>query len=223
MSLLLCIHSYPGANEILARHWPHFLTAEADEIVGIGTTDHGCRFPDGIRSVEIGENKYMDGKHLPQRLLDTIKFCLTTQHQWFCIAEYDVLFFKPVPKVMNNEDCPVAGHLAGGRVFGSQPAFFLHNPWFLTRESASRILSAGRGLIQTPYVAYGTPESSPDVFFAWCCEQADLPVHFNLMTEFSRNSLDCAGDLEAARAARRAGVDIIHGVKTLEEYNYILN
>jgi hypothetical protein len=48
-------------------------------------------------------------------------------------------------------------------------------------------------------------------------------IQTNLWTEFTRNSLDCAGDLDRARFAYHSGVDVIHGVKQESELEYILN
>lgn len=213
--MLLAIHSYPGANDAVRRHWPHFKQA-APTIHGIATIGGGCEWPEPVPAVEIGENRYMNGKNLPKRLLDTMEYCLGVGEELFCIAEYDSVFFKPIPKWAG-----VAAHRAGGRTFGAQSSFFIHNPWFFDRESAACLLAIGRELVETGYVAYGTPESSPDVFLAWCCEAAGLPVKFDLMSEFSRNCLDVPGDLDLARQAYRGGIDIIHGIKTQQEYDYI--
>ena len=83
MNLLLVIQSYPGATYAVNRQWPFYLNAGAYEIHGIGTTDNGCIWPDGVKSVLIGDNKYIDGKHLPNRLLDTIEYCLKTNFSHF--------------------------------------------------------------------------------------------------------------------------------------------
>ena len=66
-------------------------------------------------------------------------------------------------------------------------------------------------------------EKLPDCFLAWVCQEANVPVKFDLMKEFSRNSLDLAGSLEDARKARLDGCDIIHGVKSQKELDYIMS
>jgi hypothetical protein len=231
MDLLLAIQSYTGANSIVARHWPYYLNSGAKEIHGIGTTDGGCVWPSNVPSVLIGENRYMDGKHLPIRLLDTIEYCLSTDSSHFCIVEYDTLFLRSIPEWVG-----IAAHLAGGQTFNSKASTFIHNPWFLDRPTALAVLNVGRELVSQDWPithtwhirnsegwGYGCAESSPDVFLAWVCEEAKIPVRYDLMREFSRNSLDRPGALEEARAARLDGVDIIHGVKLQSELDYIMS
>lgn len=214
MSTLLAIHSYPGANDTLARHWPYFLKAEADGIIGIGTRGGGCVFP--CPSVTIGNNEYMNGPNLCYRLIDTLVFMLSTKYSHFCIAEYDTVFFSQIPKFKG-----VAAHRAGGKTFESPSSFFIHNPWMIDRESASKIVACGMGMLDRGACAYGTAESSPDVFLAWVCESLEIPVKFNAMKEHSQNSYDIAGSLEAARDAYRAGLDCIHGIKHAHELEFI--
>jgi hypothetical protein len=231
MDLLLAIQSYTGANSIVARHWPYYLNSGAKEIHGIGTTDGGCVWPSNIPSVLIGENKYMDGKHLPNRLLDTISYCLGTPFSHFAIIEYDTIFFNKVPEWVG-----IAAHLAGGQTWGSKASTFIHNPWFIDRPTAKAILNKGRELVSFDWGTthtwhasngtgwgYGTTESSPDVFLAWVCEEAGIPVRYDLMKEFSRNSLDRPGAVDEARTARIEGLDVMHGVKTEAELNYIMS
>ena len=228
MDLLLAVQSYPGANSIVSRHWPYYLKSGATAIHGIGTTDGGCVWPDGVPNVNIGENRYMDGKHLPIRLLDTVEYCLGTPSSHFAIIEYDSVFFTKIP-----EWTGIAAHLAGGQTWGSKASTFIHNPWFLDRPTAETVLSKGRELVglhwETTHTwkigdngwGYGTTESSPDVFLAWVCQEANIPVKYDLMTEFSRNSFDREGDLDKARQAYQDGIDIIHGIKTEAELKYI--
>ena len=217
MKLLLAVQSYTKANPIVARHWPYYLNAGADEIHGIGTTDGGCVWPEGVVSVEIGANRYISGKHLPARLLDTIQYCLTTDASHFCIVEYDVLFFSKIPEWNG-----IAAHLAGFKLPNSQASFFIHNPWLIDRPTAETLLEVGRQLIAQEW-PHGCVEGSPDCFLAWVCQEANVPVKFDLMKEFSRNSLDLAGSLEDARKSRLDGCDIIHGVKSQKELDYIMS
>jgi hypothetical protein len=169
-----------------------------------------------VVNVEIGANRYINGKHLPFRLLNTIQYCLTTDASHFCIIEYDVLFFSKVP-----EWSGMAAHLAGYGHNNSKADFFIHNPWFIDRPTAEILLEVGGRLVSQEW-PHGCVEVSPDCFLAWVCQEAKVPVKYDLMKEFSRNSLDLAGSLEDARAARLGGCDIIHGVKHKEELDYIM-
>lgn len=212
--MILAIHSYPGGNEAAARHWPYFLNAGADDIIGIGTTDGGCVWPEDCQFVNIGKNEYMNGPNLCHRLLDTLSFLLTTKHDHFCIAEYDVVFFSKIPSFTG-----VAAHRAGGKTWNSKPSFFIHNPWMIDRKSAMKIIVQGEELIDQ--CTYGTPESSPDVFLAWVCETAGIRVKFDLLREHTQNCYDIPGSLEAAREAYRKGLNCIHGIKHHHELEFI--
>lgn len=210
---LLCIHSYPGANETLLRHWPHFCEFGADRIVGIGTKGGGTEFP--CESVEIGENRYMKMKgnddNLCLRLLNTVKWCLSQPEERFAILEYDTLVLRRMPNWQG-----VNAHLTGGRVNGSKATQFFHNPWLFDRES-------GESLVRAMEDALGDsaeyPNNSPDLFFGLACERAGIKVGCNFKL-FTRNTLD--HDLDLACEAARSGAHVIHGVKSEAQYLAIM-
>lgn len=225
MSLLLAIHSYPGANEACHRHYQFWKNSGADSIIGIGTVqgllpqfdnrpDLKCEWPDGMESVEIGGNSYINGPHLPQRLIDTLKWFLSgRQEDFICIAEYDTIFKNPIKPLPRG----LSGHMAGGKPNGLACNYFLHPPWAMDRETAKRMIEGGETLIHEGEYVGGTP----DCFIGWLTERFNIPVLTGSWTEFSRNSMDCCGDLEMARNFWREGVDVIHGVKTSQELNFI--
>jgi hypothetical protein len=213
VSLLLCIHSYPGANSRIPDFFPYYEKSEADKIIGIGTTDNGCRWPQGVEHVEIGRNSYIDGPVLPQRLMDTMRFMLLLPFDRFCIIEWDCLFFHPLPEFSG-----MAAFHAGNQSPGMRAHRFYHVPWCFDFEAGSAFIKKADELIQQ----VSGHECSPDVFFGWACEQAGLPVT-QPWQGFSRNSLDCAGDLELAREAYQSGAVAIHGIKSPMELGYILS
>lgn len=210
---LLCIHSYPGANETLLRHWPHFCEFGADRIVGIGTVGGGTQFP--CESVEIGENRYMKMKgkddNLCRRLLNTVKWCLSQPEERFAILEYDTLVLRKMPHWQG-----VNAHLTGGKVNGSKATQFFHNPWLFDRDS-------GESLVRAMEAAIGDsaeyPNNSPDLFFGLACERAGIKVGCNFKL-FTRNTLD--HDLDLACEAARLGAHVIHGVKSETQYLAIM-
>lgn len=214
---LLAIHSYVGANQTVMRHWPFYEMSGASRIVGIGTEKHDCVFPEGVPSVEIGDGAYMNGPNLPKRLLETVSWFLTQHENHLVIAEYDTLFFKPIRPFDG-----ICADRTGGQTWGSKPSFYSHNPWCIDRDSAYPLLNEMVRIIAEGHCAYGTPESSPDVFFAYACERAVLPVKHDHFRLFTRNRFDIPGDLELGRQAYRDGVGVLHGVKTKEELDYIL-
>jgi hypothetical protein len=229
MTTLLAIHSYPGGNDAFARHWPFFQNQKADTIFGIGTTDGQCTWPPDINgTLNIGKNSYIDGPHLPNRMIDTVEQMLALEWQVMILCEYDTLFLNRIKVEKMTE--PLASHYAGGPTWGSKASCFYHAPWIWKRDAASEFIVVGTEAIRDgicPDRQRGQPpsaECSPDVFFAYVSEK--MPggsVQKNLWTEYSRNDLKDTGRLEGARKAYREGIDIIHGVKTKEELDYIVS
>ena len=225
MSVMLAVMAYPGANATVARHWPYFENQKADWVYGIGTTDGKCEWPEGVSSIDIGSDRYIDGSHLPRRVLDTIETMLIMPWRVLMLVEYDTVIFKPLPA---ENVKTAAAHFAGGQVWSSKARWFAHNPWVFERESATIFLKWGRQAIADGLIPERTahnpsvPEASPDVFFGLICEMAHIPVEFHLWDEYSRNSFDIPGHLEEAREAYRNGVHCIHGIKTREQLEFIV-
>lgn len=216
--ILLCIHSYPGANETMARHWPNFKKFGATRIAGIGTTDGKCTWPDGLDAVvDIGQNSYMKMKgkddHLCRRLLDTVKWCLTQPEDHFAIVEYDTLILRKFPHFSG-----IHAHLTGGQVNGSKTKHFRHNPWLFDRETGPALVAAMEAVLPD---SAEYPNNSPDLFFGLAVERSQIEVKCNFKL-FTRNSLDQNGDLELACEAAREGVHAIHGVKQDFEFESIM-
>ena len=217
MSLLLAIHSYPGGNDALQRHWPYFQNAGASEIWTIGTEGGGTKAPEGV-VYEIGANSYIDSEHLPNRMLNTLDKMLSCEEfDWLMLAEYDTLFVHQID--LSKIEKPVAAHLAGVH----PQCKFYHGPWVMNREFAEAFVTAGRMIVKSGVCNYNSRESSPDVFFGLVCQQLGQDVQDDLWTEFSRNSYDIPGDLDEARTAVRNGVDVVHGIKHEHELAYILS
>ena len=225
--MILLVQSYPGANEAFERHYSYYLKSGADRIVGIGTTDGGCKFPEGCESTIIGKNSYINGSVLPQRLIDTLKYGVTQNDPVICVCEYDTLFFRHLP--IERMEHAVAAHYTGGQTWGSKARSFYHGPWVFHREAARRFVECGQdeidkgicGPLNQPHPH--PPECSTDVFFGYVTERHNFTVQDGLWKEFTRNSFDLPGSLEAAREAYRAGVDVIHGCKTKAELDFILS
>lgn len=201
------------------RHWPYFQKSGADELMVIGTTDGYLHVPKGASSMRIGKDCYLDGDHLPLRLVNTFDVLLDTEHNVLAVTEYDCVYFKPVDVSKMTEGA--AAHMAGRKPWGAIGDKFYHPSWYLTRATAEKFVEEGRKVIDEGICKYGSPESSPDVFFGLVLERLQIPVQENLWVEFSRNSFDIPGDLELARLAYRSGFDVIHGCKTEDELTYI--
>lgn len=209
--LALAIHTFPQANATLARHWEHFKRAGADQIIVITTTDGGCVVPENAMCEPIGANIYITGAHLPRRLLRTFQHLVDmTKADWFCVAEYDVLFTLPVPR-----DLPLGltAHFAGTKPAGCHCNMFLHGPWICDRDTAINIVMNGYELI-----AENTVDPSPDCFLGQIVERAQIPVHTDILKSYSRNTIHGAEWTAEARAAVDAGSVAIHGVKSVEVF-----
>lgn len=224
--MLLAVHSHPGANNAVYRHYPYWQKSGAETIVGIGTIpglirqmddkpDLPCEWPEGMEFVNIGGNSYIDGKHLPQRLLDTLEWFITERNEdHLCIIEWDTVFFKPIPTPYPKG---MSSHLAGGKPWNLACNYFIHNPYLFDRETAGKVLHAGKILIAEGEFVGG----SPDTFLGLLTERFSIPLTITHWIEFSRNALDNEGDLEKAREAYLSGVHCIHGIKQHHELEFI--
>jgi hypothetical protein len=214
--LLLAVHSYHGGNAACARHWPFFARSGASKIVGVGTDDGMTVFPPGVVQWKIGPNRYIDGAHLPTRLLLTLQNMLddTGNFSHLAIAEYDTLILGSLPLGPG-----MASHKAVGPLGRVKAGY--HNPWLFDRESAARFIHEGhRALLE---LRRGDTECSPDMFFGWVTERMGATVDEHRWTEFSRNTIDETTEdrlggrttLAAARDLYLNGdVDVLHGIKT---------
>ena len=212
MNLLLAIHSYPLANAGVQRHWPFYEKSGAQKILGIGTTDGGCKWPEGVESVDIGQNSYIQGDILPRRLVNTMRLMLLMPFDRFCIIEWDCLFFHPLPPF----DGMAAFH-AGNSLPGMKAKRFHHVPWGFDYETGQAFVKQADKMLKD----VEGHEASPDVFLGWVAEEAGIEIH-QPWIGFSRNSLDNPADVELAREARLAGAVAIHGIKTSENLRRIL-
>jgi hypothetical protein len=218
MNTCLAVFTCAKCSQALLRHWPFLLSQFADSNYIITTENTHCDIPEGATSISIGVDSYIDGAHLPERMVNTIARLLNNPWDALILAEYDTLIFNAIP--VDHMKSGVASHLAG-YIHSKLP--FYHNPWVLNRETALQFIAEGRKVISEGHCQAGSHVASPDVFFGMVFERLEQSVQVNLWTEFSRNSLDREGDLERARKAYQDGVDIIHGVKTERELEYIIN
>lgn len=215
--VLLAIHTYPGGAETLFRHWPYYYLSGATRIVGIGTTDKECKWPVDCEHVNIGKDGYINGPHLPQRLIDTLEWCVKQPEDRYIIAEYDVLFLGGVP--------PWTGamlHRTGGRPHDAKASQFFHNPWCLDRPTAKRLIVELKEIIREGHCKDRWPEASPDVALGFAVDR--LKLDYTPMEHmFTRNSLEEPGALELALKAVREGATVIHGCKTQHAFDCLVS
>ncbi len=218
MSVLLAIQSHPGANDRVDRNFPYWQRQQPDWVYGLGTTDGLCKWPSGVRRIDCGPDSYLSGPTLPKRMCDELAALLEVPWGTLIFIESDCVIFHRLPVEDMKEG--IAAHLAGFQTQGSLAQHFFHSPWCFKREDAIRFVDCGRRVLDEG-IAYGSPESSPDVFFGWVCERNGFKVQTDLWEEYSRNSFDHPEHLVEARQAYRDGVDVLHGIKTAEELAYI--
>lgn len=213
MKVLLAIHSYPGANELVKQLWPYYDKSGWD-IIGIGTNDNKTQWPDGVKFVNIGRNAYIyDHSNLPQRLVNTIKYFLERcpEYTHLCIVEYDCIFLSP----LEFQETGITTHLAGGTV-GTEANAFYHVPWFMDRESGALIMEEGERLILQKRFELG----SPDVFLGLILQNLGINPHES--NTFSVNSFDLPKNIEAGRKAISEGCKFLHGVKSMQQLEKLL-
>ncbi len=212
-SFLLAVHSFPGANMGVERHFPYYQKAGADKILGIGTDDGKCKWPAGVDSVNISANSYINGQHLPRRLVETMRLMLLMPFERFCLIEWDCLFFSPLPVFSG-----MGGFIAGAQLPGARAKQFVHCPWCWDFDSGMSFVTKADELMKD----VSGHECSPDVFFGWVCQEAGLPVS-QPWDGFTRNTIESARDAEDARVARLAGAMCIHGVKSRATLDYVMS
>lgn len=208
MRIILLIQSYPGANELLWRHWPYYEKSGCSPIIGIGTTDGLCRWPNDSEHVDIGENLYICREHLPKRLINTFKHGLSRSGWDRCaVIEYDTCFFRPIPDTIPTG---LVTQLTGYMALGSTAKSFYHNPWIADRQTAEQIVAGGEQMIREGDLQGG----SPDTFLGRLCERFSIPVDTTSLKYYSKNTIHPGHPwVEEARRARIDGAHVIHGIK----------
>ncbi len=211
---ILLVHTYPKANSGVARHYPYYKNAGCDRIVGITTQGGGCQWPTPDVK-EIRPDSYINGPHLPLRLLETIAYGLSQGADEIVIIEWDTVFFKPLPSELPKG---FVMNVTGGNIPPWKSTRFFHNPWCMDAETARAVLHIG-----FPMVASGDIEGgNPDLFIGRITDLLPhIPVHQGVFTNYSRNSLDQPGHIEEAREAYLKGVTCVHGIKTAHELAFI--
>jgi hypothetical protein len=211
----LIVQTYPGANETVFRHYPYWQKSGADHIVGLVTDDEQCLWPTND-VVVAGVNRYVEGKHLPLRLLQSLEAGLDTGADEIVVIEYDVVFFRPLPPAPARGIAmvPTCGPQSG---YKSSRAF--HCPWQMSRDTALRAFLVGHELL-----ANGENESGmPDYFIGLLAERAGIPVIENHFTRYTQNTIHTPEHLAEAHEAFRTGVHAIHGIKTAENLSFIVS
>lgn len=211
---ILAVQTFPGANETVARHWPHYEAAGCDRILGILTEGGRCTWP-GEHTAIVGKDSYVDGDHLCRRLLGTIRAGLDAGATELVIIEYDVCFFRALPATMPEG---LVMNATGGWSEGFRGKRYFHPPWMMDINTAYRVLEGGEEMLAGGDIEKGFP----DRFIGRLAERYDVPVREGWFANYTQNSLDQPEYLKQARQARLAGAHCVHGMKSAQQLNYVM-
>ncbi len=211
---MLLIHTHGAVNDTVARHYPFYLKARCDRTVGVQTNRGDCKWP-SADTVVIGGDSYVAGNHLPNRLIRTLEYAVNQGADEILVAEYDTLFFKPLPSF----PAGFVLNVTGGSMPGYRCSRFYHGPWCMDAATAKATISLGDKLLSEGINEGG----SPDTFLGYLTDLLNIPVHEGVFKNYSRNSLDQPAQLAEARQAYRDGANCLHGCKTADELLFILS
>lgn len=216
MNAALFIHSYPGGNAILKRHWPHFQHSGLP-LFGVGPRNGRTVWPETIPNRGIASDAYVGRPDLSYKMVGTYEWFVNdpifNAYDYAWIVEYDALFLKPAPAVTSD----AAATLSGGPVEGHLARSFYHGPWILSRPACHRFVSKGYELINKGQHENG----SPDFFFSLVFERLREKIT-PLQGTFSVNGGDFCNRMDAAERAIKAGAWYVHGLRTKDELNWCL-
>lgn len=218
---LMAIISAPQDNDMVARHWPYFLLAGFD-IVGCGTVDGLCQWPDPIMRFDTGQlgKRITNGISaiwglVPQEI-DILEMFLTTNYQACMIVESDNVFVRKPPEhpLYMLYLCNIIANLHPG-IFHTSTYF--STPRYCDRTTAEHLVHFGRKMI-----AKGDHEHwISDRFMAHVAHTAQLrfqmyPAWTAFPFSWSATPVKEAF-IKDARTAIHLGAACLHGIKTQEQ------
>lgn len=216
MSTLLVIMSYEGAKEQVFRQWEHYKTP-GWPILGVCPENSFHSWPADINHCELV------GKSSGYSTPDTVKYWVGTwerlllpryeKYNDFILVEYDTLILRDPEQF-----CPdLVTHLAGGPMSGFKATRFYHCPWWARRKTAEIIVEEGKKMIAEGEFEHG----SPDVFLGLLLDRRpDIKAWET--NSFSVNGGDLTNRKAEAIKAIEAGAWLVHGLRTQEEMDWIL-
>lgn len=213
MRTLLIILSYARASDMVARHWPYFLRADAD-IMGVGREDTHCRFPPErlVWQANIGKDSYVNGSNLIELHVKALEVALTLTHDeqsytHFALVEPDSIFLKPLPLHVGG----LMATLGGYKSPGFHGNAFFHGPWYVDRETAKKVVAGGQAMLRVGLIENGFPDRW------WGLWRELYDIRFTPLHTYSRNRIDNPQFVIEARRAIKEGYCYVHGIKTAEE------
>lgn len=217
MKTALLIQNYHSAKERIQWMWP-FWKKSGFDLFGIDTEDKECFWPEKIPIKKIGIDAYIEGAHLPQKLIDCFRWFVEDEifadYTHCCVIENDTL----VLKIPYFDSLYAGGIHAGYKLPPMLANKYYHNPWWLSRNACERFVCCGQELIDEGKNECG----HPDFFFGYVMEQLEEQVT-EFTGTFSQNTILDDWQINPAREAVRAGAWAIHGVKSKSVLDAILS
>lgn len=216
MKHAVLIHSYPGANEVVSRHWDYYKVSGGD-LFGIGTNDGKCVWPEPVPFINPVDSGYTDVKcRLPQKLVQSFKWFvydpIFSDYDTCCVIEYDSLFLSRLPDHPGGLVTKLAARCP--EKWNVKSPFSLHPPWWADRKTSEQIAEFGKRMI-----ADGECENGgPDIFLGLLVSRFNIKWSDTGNGSWSCNSLDMRVRYpEAIKAARHNDCWYIHGLKEPEQ------
>ena len=218
---VLAIISSPKDNSLIARHWPFFILT-GWEILGCGTEDGRCEWPEPVMRLDTG--RY--GTHqtpagsaifgLLQQELDIWKWFLDeSEYDSVCVVEADNLFVRTPPEHPGSELYVVTALPNYERAGLFNTPVYFSTPRWAGRHAARRLYEHGQEMLSRG----DTQNWMSDRWPAHICHQHKIP--WIAQPGWSQFSYVWGAEtwqeawLRDARAAIKLGCYVLHSCKHL--------
>lgn len=212
-STLLIVHSFPGGNDTFALHYQRYYKRCGAHVIGIGTEDGLCTWPEGCSHADIGRNEYA-GRGLIERLVTTFELCASAP-AWqtdFCVVEYDTIVL-PLPLHPGG----FVTHVGGHKSQGFKADEYYHTPWWADRQTSAMIADCGRRMLRENDIEHGFP----DRFLGWMFQRFHFPPIVRAKAYSQNNIAHNPRFIAEARQALKDGALFCHGVKDIKTLDTI--
>jgi len=214
---LLAIISSPADNSLVARHWP-FMRMTGWDILGAGTEDKKCEWPDPVERLDTGKT----GKKqtpagsvifgLVQQELDIWHYFLE-RHEYtdVCVVEADNLFVRKPPQHPCNGLYLVTALPNYSKIF--QTPIYFSTPRWADRQTVQQLHAYGRKMFKNKDTEHDVSDRFPALIchrhkIPWLNQPAWSPSAFVWQAKDWQSAW-----IRDARAAIKIGCYCLHSVK----------
>lgn len=222
---LMAIISSPADNELVRRHWPFFKLTGLD-ILGCGTVDGLCEWPEPVMRLDNGQlgKRITNGISaiwgLVEQEIQILEAFLTTDYQFLSIVESDNVWVRKPP------DHPGGLLYLVNLMTNLHPGVFAtpvyaSTPRICDRETAGHLIHWGRKMIANNDVEYWISDRfMMKVAFTGRIRFQHFPSWTSFPLQWSGMPIQEAF-IKDARAAIHLGNYCLHGIKTQEQLDRI--